>query len=59
MTKESAFENLKFVAIQAVEYVGSANYQERENHAKREIYRCFGAFERGDYDAIEFRQARD
>lgn len=46
---------LQNVCIEAIEYVGSANYQEREIHAMKEINRCFEAARKGNIRAIEFR----
>lgn len=41
-------EQLRALAMECIEYVGSANYPERELHACRELARGFAQFERGE-----------
>ena len=45
------------VAIDAVEFVGSANYEERERHACDEIRRCFKAAKAKKVDEIVFNHS--
>lgn len=46
---------LEYVVLTALEYVGMANYQHREDWAKKEVARCFAAYLESKYDEIEFR----
>ena len=41
-------KDLQALAIQCIEYVGSANYTEREQHALRELRRGFRQFLNGE-----------
>lgn len=56
---DKLIDKLETVARIAVEYVGSANYQERENHAISEIERCFRAAKLGKENEIVFRELRE
>lgn len=52
----SALYALRLVAQEAVEYVGFANYAERERHAKKEISRNFNLFMEMRYSEIGFKE---
>jgi hypothetical protein len=56
MTKEEVVDKLRVISRIAVQYVGMANYQSREDYALKEVDRCFKAFAEGRYDEIEFRR---
>lgn len=54
MTKEDALRELRTVCRVAIEYVGSANYQHRENHALKQVENSFTAYMTGNFDKIGF-----
>lgn len=45
---------LQQVVIEAIEYVGSANYQVREDAAKNAVYLAFRAYRKNEPDNIKF-----
>ena len=45
---------LREVCVEAVKYVGQANYQTRENHAIKQVRNSFNAFLNKEYDKIKF-----
>jgi hypothetical protein len=58
MTKKEkqAIESLETAILKAIHHVNIANYKHREDHAMREVYRNFTAFQLGKFNDIEFRE---
>ena len=52
--ERTVISKLENACRNAVQYVGMANYTEREFHAVSEIERMFKAFSEGRFDDIDF-----
>jgi hypothetical protein len=52
--ESEALVKLLSVCLTAVEYVGSANYPERESHAKAEVRRNFAEFRGNRFGQMGF-----
>jgi hypothetical protein len=50
--EKKAIYDLHRTCLEAVEYVGSANYREREQAAKTAVSRAFTAFAAGRWDEV-------
>lgn len=55
MTNTNGLLTLQNIVIEAIEYVGFANYKEREAHAKREIDRNFTLYRESKYSYLKFK----
>ena len=52
--KQEIYEKLYDVGMECILYVGFANYQERENHAKKVFARALNAARKGDIKNVKW-----
>lgn len=56
MTEQDAIDRLESVCLRAVQYVGSANYPEREEYALKQVHIAFENFYKRKWADIKFNE---